>query len=829
MVEESAAAHPGEPRVSTGIASLDAMLVGGLVARRPYLVVGPSGTGKTTLGLQFLREGVRRGERVLLVTLEEPPNEARVNHRGLAPDLDRVDVFDAIPDIMRYERTPFKDIASVRHAVPFGQIPLSIRVSPELASVEVTITALEQMLRTEVIRKGYTRLVVDSLTALQYFCMKGFDPIGGAQAFLRFLSELRVTTILTVEAPLEDVETPERMLARGEIRLFRWELDGVTVRAVGVEKFRGSAHDVRLHPYRIGPQGIDINLEMTISRDTRQIIEPIVRHPAPATAAPIVAPFVSSVTPLIDEVRDLVLLGAEVEPARAEIEAALAATNEGHPEDAQKHLSRVSSLVIALVDTLNQRPEPIAPDNPGAAAAFQRILARADSVRTGVPPTNLPPQSVLQVQLGALLSLLPPPPAHEPPAAPTPTPVAASGPVAKEPELAPIPAPVAPPPEVVPAVELAPPAVPPEVEAPAAPVSAEPAPPEPAPVRAEPIPTRETEHALPPAAEVMPEPAPEAVPEEAPPPEPGVAPPTVPPEPAPVATEPVPPEPTPSVAVPVPPPSVAPAAVSGVAVEVTPPAPPVSEEAVVPTTPEPVTRSPVSPKPAPPPTVPEARPPVRPEGFSGAPEAGKPSRAKPVKPLPPPPKPRVSVGVSPLHEMPVPTASKRGESVPAPPPLPKASTPEWLTHPPPPAPTAPPVASAEHVASGARTPHHEVSAGHAAVSAPKRRRKPAAATGGKKTGPAARAPTAPEAPQEAVGVHAGHAPEAPHAVAAPGAPAHGELEPGAKGKRRAPRKRKAPPVVSAEVEPMPKEEDDAPGAAATSPGTPSPAVPPPEG
>ena len=445
MVEESTVARPAEARVSIGNPSLDAMLEGGLVARRPYLVVGPSGTGKTTLSIQFLCEGVRRHERVLLVTLEEPPNEARVNHRGLEPELSRVEVFDAIPDIMRYERTPFKDIASVRYAIPFAQVPFKIRQSPELASVEVTITALEQMLRTEVIRKGYTRLVIDSLTALQYFCMKGFDPVAGAQSFLRFLSDLRVTTLLTVEAPLEDVETPERMLARGEIRLFRWELEGQTVRAVGVEKFRGSSHDIRLHPYRIGPTGLDINLDVTISRDTRQIIEPIVRRPAPPTMAAPAVPLVSSVTPLVDEMRDLVLLGADVTPARTEIEAALRASNEGRLDEAQAHLSRVSSLVMVLVDRLNQGPRRVAPEDPGAAGALQRVLARADSVRTGVPPTSLPPPSVLQVQLGALLSLLPSPlptpepaqgaaiPAATPPApAPVPTSAPTPGPSAAE-------------------------------------------------------------------------------------------------------------------------------------------------------------------------------------------------------------------------------------------------------------------------------------------------------------------------------------------------------------------------------------------------------------
>ena len=407
MAASSASAPPATGRVSTGIPPLDTMLEGGLLAHRPYLVVGPSGTGKTTLALEFLCEGIRRGERCLLVTIEEPPNEARVNHRSIGSELDRVDVFDAIPDIMRYERVPFKDIAAVRSSQPFASVPLSIRLSPELSAVEVTLTALEQMLRSEVIRKGYSRLAIDSLTALQYFCMKGFDPVGGAQTFLRFLSDLRVTTILTVESPLEDLETPERALARGEIRLFRWEHENMTVRAIGVEKFRGSSHDVRLHPYRIGPHGIDINLEQTISRDTRQIVEPTppvfaVEMPSPIPIEEVVSP----VDPLGEEVRDLLLAGADVGPIRGEIEAALAAIAEDDFKRCREHITRASALAIALCGTIPHPPTEADGDAPEVRGeGTPRAARRGGPRRCCAHPTSASeaPRDRARARAGPLL------------------------------------------------------------------------------------------------------------------------------------------------------------------------------------------------------------------------------------------------------------------------------------------------------------------------------------------------------------------------------------------------------------------------------------------
>lgn len=69
-----------EPRVSerapTGIAGLDHLLLGGLPAHHPYLGRSHPVAGKTTLGMQFLLEGIRHGHSCMCITLSETAEEA---------------------------------------------------------------------------------------------------------------------------------------------------------------------------------------------------------------------------------------------------------------------------------------------------------------------------------------------------------------------------------------------------------------------------------------------------------------------------------------------------------------------------------------------------------------------------------------------------------------------------------------------------------------------------------------------------------------------------------------------------------------------------------
>src|SRR5438309_1000347 len=84
-----------ESRAGTGIRGLDDVLTGGgLPTSHVFLIEGEPGTGKTTVGLQFLLEGARCGERVLYITLSESEREVRTVARSHGWKLDGVSVFE---------------------------------------------------------------------------------------------------------------------------------------------------------------------------------------------------------------------------------------------------------------------------------------------------------------------------------------------------------------------------------------------------------------------------------------------------------------------------------------------------------------------------------------------------------------------------------------------------------------------------------------------------------------------------------------------------------------------------------------------------------------
>src|SRR5262245_10000993 len=93
----SAAPDSDAPQpVPSGTPGLDDVMRGGFRPYGLYLIEGDPGSGKTTLSLQFMMEGVRRGERCMYVTLSEDEKELRAAAASHGWSLDGIDIFEII-------------------------------------------------------------------------------------------------------------------------------------------------------------------------------------------------------------------------------------------------------------------------------------------------------------------------------------------------------------------------------------------------------------------------------------------------------------------------------------------------------------------------------------------------------------------------------------------------------------------------------------------------------------------------------------------------------------------------------------------------------------
>src|SRR4051794_18435858 len=83
--------------ISIGVRGLDIVLGGGMPPGHLYLVDGDPGTGKTTLGIQFLLEGIAQGEQVLYITLSESERELRQVAQSHRWSLRGMNIFELLP------------------------------------------------------------------------------------------------------------------------------------------------------------------------------------------------------------------------------------------------------------------------------------------------------------------------------------------------------------------------------------------------------------------------------------------------------------------------------------------------------------------------------------------------------------------------------------------------------------------------------------------------------------------------------------------------------------------------------------------------------------
>jgi circadian clock protein KaiC len=350
-------------RVSTGVAGLDAMLGGGLIPARPYVVSGPTGAGKTILAMQFLAAGLAKGEPGLMVTLDEPPNEVKANVVAFGWNLDRLKILDATPDIKAHKRQrSVIDVGTTMDVRDMDQVG-EIRQSSQIRAMEVSIHGVQKMLkqeffqRTERTREKYKRIVVDSITALKMFSMGGEDSRIMIQSFMRFLSELEATTILVSQRLNPKILETEFFLARGEIR-FHKSLDGNVIRrAVSIEKFRGSRFDDRVRPMSITTAGITVDPQGVVAM-TGGRLAALGQEYLEQRMGEEVTTVIESVMKMIEDAHRMRMVVTDIEHA---ISRAMLQIQRRNYQKAMKAALHAQSVILERLEKARQGPPPPPP------------------------------------------------------------------------------------------------------------------------------------------------------------------------------------------------------------------------------------------------------------------------------------------------------------------------------------------------------------------------------------------------------------------------------------------------------------------------------------
>jgi len=216
-------------RVSTGIPGLDGIIEGGFVKSSINLLSGATGTCKTLFGLQYIWEGLQKGENGVYISLEQEPE-------------------NIFADVEQFGW-------NFESYIKRGKCIVEFLPTWKLEELPVMVTEKINSIKAK-------RFVLDTLTLV---CSR-LDPIAVRSELSEFLKELRhsdATTLLISEIP-EGTKTlskfgVEEFIVDGIILLHYLDYAaGDVPRTLTVRKMRRTNHGVDIYPLKITKSGLVI-------------------------------------------------------------------------------------------------------------------------------------------------------------------------------------------------------------------------------------------------------------------------------------------------------------------------------------------------------------------------------------------------------------------------------------------------------------------------------------------------------------------------------------------------------------------------------------------
>ena len=236
-IEHTGTVVPGERMISSGIAELDQLLGGGLESGTTTLLTGPTGTGKSTLGTQFLAHHARGG-RAILFTYEEPASFIAARSRSIG--------------------TPIDDV------VASGALKI-VRVNP----MELYPDEFLALVRDAVENDKRSMVMIDSLRGYQLAMEEFGKPQAHIQNLANYLSRQSVSLLLVNEVEhitstsLKATDLGVSHLADNIVLLRYAEIAGRVIKIVGCLKKRIGNFESELRELKVGPSGIQVSEKLT--------------------------------------------------------------------------------------------------------------------------------------------------------------------------------------------------------------------------------------------------------------------------------------------------------------------------------------------------------------------------------------------------------------------------------------------------------------------------------------------------------------------------------------------------------------------------------------
>jgi circadian clock protein KaiC len=227
-----------KPSAATGVPGLDDILSGGFPRGHLYVIEGDPGTGKTTIGIQFLMQGAAQKEPVLYVTLSESKSELEEGAESHGWSLKGIDVYEVLPTEQ-----------SLRPEDQYSHFhPSEIEFQDTTQSILEKIEALKPQ-----------RVVIDSLSELRLLARDSLRFRRQILALKHFFANRGCTVLLLDDRTTEGHAGQLQSIAHGVIMLERLQREyGVERRRLRVAKLRALRFREGFHDYTIETGGVTV-------------------------------------------------------------------------------------------------------------------------------------------------------------------------------------------------------------------------------------------------------------------------------------------------------------------------------------------------------------------------------------------------------------------------------------------------------------------------------------------------------------------------------------------------------------------------------------------